>query len=319
MLAFLKKHKTAPGLTAVGLEENGIAICRVVRGPERRTELRQQTGPERRPVLTLCEFYPYAREVDLAEAMMRLARVHQLDASCCTTLMGRDDYKLLLTKAPQVEKKELAAALRWQIKDLIDCPPDEITLDVFDAWQDDAPGQVNEVYVVTARNETLQQRVDLFSEAEINLQIIDIPELAQRNIAALLPEDHQGVALLWLYSGGGLLTLTRQNTLYLSRNLKTGTGSLQDTILSEQALETIILEIQRSLDYYESHYHLPPIQHLALAPCGDLGAELMDRIVAQLGIETRQIDLEQILQIKARTTENWQQTHYLTIGAALRQ
>jgi len=319
MLAFLKKHKTVPGLTAVSLEESGIAICRIVRGPERRTELRQQTGPERQPVLTLCEFYPYAKGVDLAEAMMRLGRVHQLDASRCTTLLGREDYKLLLTKAPQVEDDELAAALRWQIKDLIDCPADEITLDVFDVQKDENPGQAREVYVVTARNETIQQRADLFTKAQVKLQVIDIPELAQRNIAALLAEDQQGVALLWLHSRGGLITLTRQGTLYLSRNLKAGMGTLQDTARSEQALETIILEMQRSLDYYESHYHLPPIQQLVLAPCGDSGTQLMERMVEQLGIQTRQLDLEQILQIKTKMPENWQQIHYLAIGAALRQ
>ncbi len=319
MLAFLKKHKTVPGLTTVALEEKGIAICRIVRGPERRAELREQTGIERRPVLTLCEFYPYAREVDLTEALMRLGRVHQLDASRCTTLLGREDYKLLLTKAPQVEEAELAAALRWQIKDLIDCPPDELTLDVFGVQEDASPNQAREVYVVTARNETIQQQVDLFSEAQINLQIIDIAELAQRNIAALLPEDRQGVALLWLHDHGGLLTLTHNGSLHLSRNLKAGTDALRGIARSRQALEAIILEMQRSLDYYESHYHLPPIQQLVLAPCNESCTELMAMMVEQLGIRARQLDLEQILQIKTKIAEDWQQTHYLAIGAALRQ
>ncbi|MFQ5487042.1 MAG: pilus assembly protein PilM [Gammaproteobacteria bacterium] len=319
MLAFLQKHKTIAGLTAVSLEQNGIAICRIVRGPERRAELRQQTGVERRPVLSLCEFYPYAKEVDLTEALMRLGRVHQLDIARCTTLLDREDYKLLLTKAPQVEEAELAAALRWQIKDLIDCPADDITLDVFDVQEDAHPSQAREVFVVTARNDTIQHRVDLFSEAQVDLRIIDIPELAQRNIAALLPEDQQGVALLWLHAHGGLITLTRNGTLHLSRNLKAGTGALQGTALDTQALETIILEIQRSLDYYESHYHLPPIQQLVLAPCSESATELMTMMVEQLGIQTRQLDLEQILQIKTKTPEDWQQTHYLAIGAALRQ
>ncbi len=319
MLAFLKKHKQVPGITAIALEAEGIAICRVVRGPERRAELRQQSGPERRPVVTLCAFYPYAREVDLAEAMMRLGRVHQLDRACCATLLEPQDYKLLLTKAPQVEDDEIAAALRWQIKDLVDCPPEEIALDVFDIHEQGAPGQIREIYVVTTRNALIQQRVDLFSAAQINLRIIDIPELAQRNIASLLPEDPEGVALLRLHAAGGLITLSRAGRLYLSRNIKAGTEALQNTAQGAQNLESIILEIQRSLDYYESHYHLPPIQQLVLAPCGEICEDLTRQMGEQLGIATRQLDMEQILQIKTEMPENWQQRHYLAIGAALRQ
>lgn len=318
MLDILKRRKQVPGLTAVCLEEDGIAICRVVRGPERREELRRESGPERRPVVTLGRFHPYAREMDLAETLMRLGRVYQLESANCTTLLDQKDYKLLLTKAPEVAEEELASALRWQINDLLDCPAEDIALELFDLPGERAPGQAREIYVATTRRDVIARRVEIFTDARVNLQVIDIPELAQRNIARLLPEDAQGVAVLWLHRHGGLITLSRQGNLYLSRHIKVGMEALGAGDEGAQALDTVTLEIQRSLDYYESHHHLQPVQQLVLAPVEGEGEAICQRLGGQLGISSRYLDLEQILQIKTEMPENWQQRLYLAIGAALR-
>ena len=116
--------------------------------------------------------------------------------------------------------------MRWRVKDLIDFHINDATLDVFDVPGERVAGRARQMYAVAARSAVIQKRVDQLDAAGINLQVIDIIELAQRNLATLLPEDARGVALLSFTAGAGLLTITKQSELYLSRNLDIGLDAL---------------------------------------------------------------------------------------------
>ena len=141
-------------------------------------------------------------------------------------MLDESEYSLLLTEAPDVKPEELRTALRWRVKDLIDFHINDATLDAFELPGADG-NKSREMYAVAARNEAIRRRADALQNAGINLEVIDIPEMAQRNLAALLPEDAQGVALLSFTNRGGLLTISRQGDLYLSRGLDVGLDHLQ--------------------------------------------------------------------------------------------
>jgi hypothetical protein len=50
--------------------------------------------------------------------------------------------------------------------------------------------------------------------------VIDIPELALRNLAAQLPEAADGLILLWLNAQSAQLLVIKQSTLYLARTVQ---------------------------------------------------------------------------------------------------
>jgi MSHA biogenesis protein MshI len=160
----------------------------------------------------------------------------------------------------------------------------------------------------------------------VQLSAIDIPELCQRNIAALLPEDQVGVAVLHLSASGGLLTLSRQGSLYLSRALDVGASQLSaasgdaQELTSEVArlLDGVVLEVQRSLDYYESHFSLPPITTLAVAPTERPIPGLIGHLAANLGVPVRLLDLNAVLNVASPLSDAVQATCFSAIGAALR-
>ncbi len=118
------------------------------------------------------------------------------------------------------------------------------------------------MYVVVGRNEAIRARADLMHNAGAALDIIDIPELAQRNLAYLLPEDREGVALLTLTEDGVYITITRDGALYLSRTVADVSSALADS----RGFEHLLLELQRSLDYFESSFRQNPIMHVVVAP-----------------------------------------------------
>lgn len=309
MFSLIKSKSRQAGLTAIGVSAAGVCLARIVR------------EPGRRPRLVARDYRPLAAGQGADKLLAQLAREHGLKRASCTTVLNDGDYKLLLTEVPDVPPDELKSAVRWRVKDLIDFHINDAALDVFDIPGQEGGGSssTREMYVVAARSQAVQARVDLLEGAGIGLQIIDIPELAQRNLAALLPEDTQGVALLSFSERGGLITLTRQGLLYLSRPLSTGVHELQDEAAHPGHFDQVVLEVQRSLDYYESHFRQAPIRNLVVAPLPFDAATFVNHLGGNLGVQVKGVHLGQLLELDGDLPPAWQNACLATLGAALRQ
>jgi MSHA biogenesis protein MshI len=295
-----------PGLTGVGLQPDGLCVVRVERA----------TG--RAPVLTLVDFRPWGDQGQ-EKVLARAAADYDLARSRCTTVLDAHEYSLLLTEAPDVPPDELRAAIRWRIKDLIDFHINDATLDVFELPGEKAAGRARQMYAVAARSSAIQKRADVMHAAGINLDVIDIPEMAQRNLAALLPEDAKGVVLLSFTSGGGLITISKQAEIYLSRNIDIGLdmmASFQDT---NELFDRIALEVQRSLDYYDSHFRQAPISTIALAPMSRAVPGLAEYLAANLSASVVMMDLTKLMECEVELKPELQSACVAVLGAALRQ
>lgn len=271
----------------------------------------------RRPRVVRAAIESIADGEAASAALSRAVRPFDLKRLSCTTVLNDADYKLLLAEAPDVPEQELRQALRWRVKDLIDFHINDATLDVFDLPGEKTRGAVREMYVVVARSDAIRQRVDHIEAIGANLQVIDIPELAQRNIAALLPEDAQGVALLALQPNAGLITITQQGALYLARPLSIGWNALADAAHSADYFDQIMLEVQRSLDYFESHFRQSPVRHLMVAPAPVDIAPLSAYLAANSTLEVKPLPLAEVLDTSQLSDEAlpW---CWVTLGAALR-
>ncbi len=259
-----RRARKAAGLCGIGVHASGLSYVSVARHPR---------GSAR---VEAAEFRSFDG-VEPERVLARLVLDHDLKHRPCTTLLQEGAYRLLQTEAPEVKSEELRAALRWRIKDLIDFHVNDATLDVFDVPVR-MPGRPALVYVVVGRNEAIRARVDLMHNAGAALDIIDIPELAQRNLAQLLAQDREGVALLTLTEDGGLITITRNGELYLSRTIPDTASALADA----RGFERLLLELQRSLDYFESSFRQSPVTHVVVAPASTQTGPLVAFLQANL-------------------------------------
>jgi MSHA biogenesis protein MshI len=298
--------KLLPGLTGVGVYPRGACVVRVER------------DGGHTPSVTAFDFRPWDDSDDQSKLLARLAAAHKLDRARCTTLLDVSDYSLLLTEAPDVPIEELRSAIRWRVKDLIDFHINDASLDVFDLPGEKTTGRTRPMYAVAARSSAIQRRVDLLTGAGMNLDVIDIPELAQRNLAALLPEDTQGVVLLSFTAATGLLTITRQGELYLSRSMDIGHDAFAQSSDLAVQFDHIVLEIQRSLDYYDSHFRQAPISHVVLAPLAREAPGLVEHLRANLNVEISMMQLSRLLNIGTEVPETAQAVCLGALGAALR-
>jgi MSHA biogenesis protein MshI len=302
-------------LTGISLNAEGIAIAHVLR-EEGRT-----------PQLDACRYLPLEPGADVAMVLEGLVSELGLEDGRSVIVMQPDSHSLLLIEAPDVQPAELKAAVRWRIKDLIDFHIDDAVIDVFEIpEQGAAPGKARLMYAVAARASTIHSQVDTLEKTSLKLDIIDIPELAIRNIAALLDEDVRGTAFLYFGQQNGVITLTRQGSLYLSRNIDIG---LQKMVAAggnegelhpqtQQALERIVLEVQRSLDYYESHFSQPPITSLVLAPFEQEVPGVIPYLSANLGMAVSVLDMNMLFETNDIIDSVTQARCLTAIGAALR-
>jgi MSHA biogenesis protein MshI len=303
----LTGKKSVPGLTGIDLQREGVSIARIVR------------EPGRRPALTLCDFRPWEGADNRQALLERMADDFELALARCTTALAEGEYAMLLTEAPDVAADELKRAIRWRVKDLIDFHINDATLDVFDVPGDNVPGRARAMYAVAARNDAIQQRVDLLDAAGINLDVIDIAEMAQRNLASLLPEDANGVMILALSANSGLITITKQGEIYLSRNVDIGLDVLTGHDNATGYFDRIVLEVQRSLDYYGSHFRQAPIGKLFLAPMATTVSGMAEYLNANLDVEVAAMRLDEVLSYDVQVPAPLEAQCLTAIGTALRQ
>lgn len=314
MFGRFKKSLQKNVMVSVCPTADGIAYARVRR------------EPELPPTLELADFARASADVPPAESIGKVVKTAGLDRAVCASVMEYGTYSLLLIEAPDVQPEELRSAIRWRIRDLIDFHVDDAVVDVFEVPDQRSTGGNRLMYAVAARAADVRKLVDALTASGLRLEVVDIPELALRNIAALTPEDAAGVALLYLGSQRGLINVTRQKTLYLSRRIEIGLASLPETAIHsndqdtiESWLDRIVLEIQRSLDYFESHFAQPPIAGVLVAPLGRVIPDMAEYLSSQLAIPVRQLDLNGVIDAATPIDGDLQQRCLLAIGVALRQ
>jgi len=245
----------------------------------------------------------------------------QLEGVPASAVLGANAYQLQLVEMPNVPADEMLAAVRWRIKDLIDYPVDEAVVEILEMPRHANPGHAPIAYAVVTRRANVQQQIDLMKQTDLHLDVIDIPELCIRNIAVMLPHDAAGAAFLHFAEDCGYLTITREGVLYLTRHLETGRRALaaasSDAFALQERIAGIALELQRSLDYYESHYDCRPVTEVTLGPGADLDG-LPDALSEHLGLTVKQIDLNALFKLEDATSPGDQGNSLLAIGAALR-
>ena len=329
MFNFFKKKRYGQGTNALVLSEEGIAYAHIIRN----------VGQP--PTLQSVHYSVIENKADTAELLKHVIQQNNLNEGPIVTTLLIAGSNLVMLEKPEVTKDELRQAVRWKIKESVSFDINNAIVDVFEIPGQKERGRTPLVYVTAADKDFLKQRIQILEEQNLEVESIDIAELVMRNVAALLPEDQHGVALLKLDANQGLMTLTQNSSLYLARNIEVGYNSLATTtnsILGEmpeeesglaleegispeqqRSLDAIVLEVQRSLDYYESHFAKPAINSLVIAPLPYEIPGMIKYLAGALGLQVRLLDLNAVLDMQVSMSAEQQSHCFFAIGAALKE
>ncbi len=301
MFGLARKTTEDGGRIGIALKGDHVALAVV-----RRT--RDTVSVER------CERLPLdpARGQEAVAAALRAARMPRLPLS---TVLQPEDYRLALVEAPDVPPAELRAAMRWRLKEIIDFRVEDAVIDVFDLPPQNRGGQGRTLYAVAARRETVARHAAGLAGVP-DFDVVDVPELCLRNLAAALPDSTAGIAMLHVVERAATIVLVRGRTFYLSRQMAMRASPGADPAPDPGA---IALELQRSLDYYERHFDQPPITRVAISSCTDAARELTERLHADSGLKVESIDLNRTFVCSTPIDPVLQDDCILAVGAAMRR
>lgn len=187
---------------------------------------------------------------------------HNLLNTKCNLALAISKYQVLQVDKPAVQDEELVGALQWSVKEQLGAD-EEWVIDYFDAPVSSGAGA--KVNVVAQNKRDIAEIRTGVLNAGLALHSIGLEELSFCN---LFPIAEDAVMVLKQEAGGQLsLSIVKQGQLYFSRRLRgyENIGSLSPQELSMGVVDNLSLEIQRSMDYFESQLRQAPIKNIYLA------------------------------------------------------
>ena len=245
-----KKHS----MLGVDFLPTGIAVAQVVKSPGAVAMLRHS------------EFLPSQGRQAQAGALREWVSRHGLRRAACYCLLRDTDYDINLVERPEVDESELAQAMTWRIRDLVSYDVASAVVDIY-PMPVSAKNNRQQVSVVSADESVVGDYVDTIGAAGLRLEVIDVHDLVSANLPVVRQGQERSQAILSLGEEGGMLNLFHDTDLYVSRRFKIGISRLASANAEDPAAyDDLLLEIQRSMDYYESYYGNGSVPSLRVFP-----------------------------------------------------
>ena len=301
-MAWLNKNKkTAQGLLGIETGPEGIALAHVLRTPGQPVQLLR------------CEFR-HGEPAKQPALLKSMVEEFALAGMPVNLLLHPALYQMLLLDSPDVPVAELRDAMRWKVKEQISQPIEQVLVDAFALPADAYRGRSRMAYCAILAKSGVQAWVEMLKHAGLQLQSIDVTEMAFRNLGLLAGAEGVNLALLRLRSSEGLICVQQGTDLYMARRIEQGLDQ------ASQDFAGVTLEIQRSLDYFESQLGKGYINRLLLMPMKRDGAHALKALGDGLAVNLQALTLSDLFigQPAAELDEVLQANCFTAVGAALR-
>jgi MSHA biogenesis protein MshI len=182
---------------------------------------------------------------------------HQL-LGLCHLVLASSQTQIVQVDKPNIPESELNAALKWQIKDLVNFSPEDMVLDYFDGPE--VTGGPQKLNVVCASKKELLTLISPLNSEGLTLKSITTEEFA---FASLLPVQNDACLMVCQQPNEEIvLLIVKQGKIFFSRRLRgfAQIASKTEEELSFGIIDNLNLEIQRSTDYFERQLKQAPIR-----------------------------------------------------------
>jgi MSHA biogenesis protein MshI len=213
-------------------------------------------------------------------------------------VLGAEHYHTYPLPAPTVPQSELREALRWKLREVLPYAPEDAVVDFIRLAHAEDSNTPESLFVVAAPRRSVTQAVAPLLAAGVQVQAVDIAELAQRNLLVHLPGAESGRALLGMDESSALLTVVNQGALCFARRIQIPRSLGNEDEDPEHVAARIATQVQRSVEVVERQSGLAPIRTVWIGP--HPYSALIARCTAeQTGLECPQLDLQAELRFSA--------------------
>ncbi|MEZ4333278.1 MAG: PilN domain-containing protein [Myxococcota bacterium] len=315
-----QRRRTSDTIVGIAQREDEIAVV----------ALTGDAGVERARVVAW-DVFPAGDAMAFERGLRRFVDDHHLHGATSRITLPASGYDLKLVERPaNVPDPELADATRWLIRDLVEIDVETAAIAVVTVPDQRGRARTPHMFVVAARDETVASMARVLAQAGLVCGGFEVVETAMLALESSLREAVPAGAMVRVDAKSSTLTLASEGRLYLARPLRIDAATLDDAgerALArhderdeglEAALEPLVLDVQRSLDYYESEYGRPPATRLTLLPGSiDLTPLAPFLATALRPLRVEAYALEHVLEFDASPPSRAQAPLALAVGAAL--
>ncbi len=233
-----------------------------------------------------CAFF----EQDDVKALQDWVSEHKLQGKGVRIVLDYKQYHLYQIEPPTVPEAELNQALLYSLRDRLEYPLNEAQVDSFEMPRDAARGARAKVNVVAAHLPLLKNKLSLIQKSGLTPSVIDIPEMAFRDLLLSRKTMEKGICLVNYHEQMVTLMIFRKGNLYLSRQINIPSWSACLVAKGDAASENLVLEIQRTMDYYQSQLNQPPIAEILIPQGAAPLQSLIDYLHENLGTTVSRLE-----------------------------
>lgn len=280
--------------------------------------LLQDNAPRERERCDCCAFEG-TNLVDLANEIRAWALARGALEVPCQVVLHPSYYSLYFVERPEgIEDDDVDDAVRWKVRDLIDESLDNVIIDTFPVPEDAFNGRSSMLYAVSARRALIEEIASTLEDVGLQIEGIDITELAAGNVLARLDGDGRSTAMLRMRKSDGLINLSEGGNLYVTRHIDTSLTQLAvaDEEKQYEVLDELLLEVQRSLDYFDTQIGKGQVRQFYLAPMRAELDSVHEHLQNNLGVPIRELDINEIFETPEALSGEMQAQCFAAVAAA---
>lgn len=227
----------------------------------------------------------------------------------CFFVLSSHWYRIHQVDKPNVKEDELFDALQWPIQETSGSDK-EIVYDY-----SELPVQVagqNKVMAVAIAKEEVEKLAKVIYLADLDLKSILVEELATTHLVA--DSNEPVITLVQEHGEVVVLNIIKNNQLYFTRRLKgfENIGGFSEVELDMGITDSICVQIQRSMDFFESQLRQAPIKRILLKLDSPHTSFLSSRIAESMGVVCEAFEPD----ISCSEELNFKMASFSCLGAA---
>lgn len=256
-------------------------------------------------------------------SLARWQRQQGLQRARVNLLLDGGDYQILPLEVPDVQPQEVADAMRWRVKDMIDYAPEEASIGCLLVPSAADSSRTQQALVVVSRRQTIAGWMTRSREAKLDLQSIDVPELALRNLALLAAGDG-ACALLHVGLERSTLVIVWRGELCSVRRFDIRASQFLNANKEgfDELVERLGQDVQRSSDSFDRQFYAAALGRLWVTQ-EQAGLELAGPLAGHITLQVRPLALRDWIDIDDTVTpltDAAQGIDFIpAVGAALRE
>lgn len=204
----------------------------------------------------------HALEKGMAIGEQLSKRLASFDKLHCHVAIAieQDAYQLVQTDKPDVPDEDIRTALPWTISEMVPFDASNMVLDYID-YPAASRGGKKKVNVFVAERAPMADIVAALTKLKAKvLTHIHVKEVLA---TSMMPDDEYARLLIIQEPGSEpFLLIVRSQVIWLARRLRGFVDKMQGQTDMTRFSDALGLEIQRSMDFYESQLKQPPLKEV---------------------------------------------------------